>query len=77
MMIVNPNPLGARAVFLGSDGRLYQAHGPEKAWGLGQFFLGEDGTLYQVQGPGLSGLAESGSGRFFLGEDGTLYEVVR
>jgi hypothetical protein len=79
LMIVNPSPLGARAVFLGSDGRLYQAHGPEKVSGLGQFFLGEDGTLYQVQGPGLGGLAEHEAwepGRFFLGEDGTLYQVV-
>jgi hypothetical protein len=79
LMIVNPSPLGTRAVFLGADGRLCQVRDPEKVPGLGQFFLGEDGTLYQVQGPGLGGLAEHEGrepGRFFLGEDGTLYQVV-
>ena len=48
LMIVNPSPSGTKAVFLGTDGTLYQVQGlGEEA---GQFFLGEDGTLYQVQG---------------------------
>lgn len=78
LMIVNPGPLGAEAVFLGADGVLYQVQGLDQAQeipGLGQYFLGEDGTLYQVPWPGQSGL--TGPGRFFLGEDGTLYQVVR
>jgi hypothetical protein len=80
LMIVNPSPSGLGAIFLGTDGMLYQVQGldrEEEVRGLGQFFLGEDGTLYQAQSPGLSGLAHRGLGRFFLGEDGVLYEVVR
>jgi hypothetical protein len=91
LMIVNPGPVGAEALFLGEDGTLYQLQGvgeKDELQGSGQFFLGEDGTLYQVQGfgqtatePGESSakaLGENGGdelGRFFLGADGMLYEV--
>ena len=73
LMIVNPGPTGAEAVFLGQDGLLYALHGLEVGEGpgaaLGQLLLDEDGTLYQVQG-----LDETAEGSLFLGEDGTLYQ---
>jgi hypothetical protein len=50
LMIVNPGPPGADALFLGQDGTLYQVQGlaVEEDRHLGRLFLGEDGTLYQM-----------------------------
>ena len=90
LMIVNPGPLAAEAIFLGEDGTLYQVQGlgeEAELQGTGELFLGEDGTLYQVQGlssngsaarnpvEGLEEVTSQELGRYFLGEDGTLYEV--
>jgi hypothetical protein len=92
LMIVNPGPPGANALFLGEDGTVYQVQGlgGEEAQppGTGEFFLGEDGTLYQMQGLGLNGAVEGLAarnvdekqaqerGRYLLGADGTLYEAI-
>jgi hypothetical protein len=84
LMIVNPGPPGAEALFLGEDGRLYQVQGLDEGAlpGQGEYFLGEEGALYWAQGSspsGSNGLSEGEEQlprRFFLGEDGTLYELV-
>ena len=89
LMIVNPAQPGGEALFLGEDGKLYQAHGlsgADEPKQLGEFFLGEDGALYEAQSfdayipePGGEGAGEGmgdALGHYFLGADGTLYEVV-
>jgi len=93
LMIVNPGPSGAEAMFLGEDGTLYQVQGlgENTQQAMEQYFLSRDGSLYHVQGFEARGSTEpvknSGEGlgkedgralgRYFLGADGMLYEVVR
>ncbi|WKJ92499.1 hypothetical protein QZJ86_10245 [Methylomonas montana] len=91
LMIVNPGTLGARSLFLGEDGVVYQLQGYAEAGATSEverFYLGENGRLYQADvaegdNPTGIGVPEAATdtdkqmtGRFFLGEDGRLYERV-